>query len=79
MQSCDLTTGNSAAPTPTCQLSPASSGIIPSIGGAGFGIAHSSSNRKVIPKEEEGCQNQNKLTTGKSMMLYWGRENEMLF
>ena len=75
MQSCDLTTGNSAAPTPTCQLSPASSGIIPSIGGVGFGIAHSSSlNKKLIPKEEDGCQTQYKLTTGKSMMLYWGRK-----
>ena len=74
MQSCDLTTGNSAAPTPTCQVSPASSGIIPSIGGAGFGIAHASSNRKVILKEEEGCQGQNKLTTGKSMLFYWSRK-----
>ena len=74
MQSCDLTTGNSAAPTPTCQLSPASSGIIPSIGGAGLGIAHSSSNKKVIPKEEEGCQNQNKPTAGEYIMLHLGRK-----
>ena len=72
MQSCDLTTGNSAAPTPTCQLSPASSGIIPTIGGAAFGIAHSISNKKVIPKEEEGYQNQTKPTTGKSIMLDLG-------
>ena len=36
LQSCDLTTGNSAAPTPCCQLSPATSGtIISNVGKVG--------------------------------------------
>jgi hypothetical protein len=43
LQSCDLTTGNSAAPTPCCQLSPASSGSILNIAKNGIDITQSNS------------------------------------
>ena len=64
LQSCDLTTGNSAAPTPYCQLSPSSSGSISNIGACGVGVAPSNSSNRLNTSDQTRHQGQIKSTIG---------------
>ena len=56
---CDLTTGNSTAPTSCSQLSPATSGLIlTNVGNSSFGQAHSNSRLNINESHRPQAQSE---------------------